>query len=400
MTRQIISQLEIASAYKAAQAAGDTTGVRAPKSVGYGIGLAVALFVMELAGSLFNYQSQQRGAVIGFSSRASLIDMISRKSMRLSNKARIELPNGRLVTMISADCSFLDFAAPLTLNLATYPIQILVGIALLIYTLGYSALVGLAVLILSTPMQGQMFVRLITYRHEQMAIVDKRVRLLSEIVNNIRAVKLYAYETFFGDKVAGYRRQELSKLRRNGLNRATMTATMSFIPILAAVLTFITYGLSKHTLNAAIIFSGMQYFNVLRQPISFLPVAFTAVSDAYVAIGRIGQALRADELKRDIIIDPAAKFAVEATGDYQFDSVLPQSNELVGGGGFRRNRARGQANADKKAKKAARKRAKAGLPPLEEEKETSGGTPFSLRDISLKVPRGQSFGSLRNVSRD
>lgn len=33
----------------------------------------------------------------------------------------------------------------MTLNLVVQPLQILVGIALLIYTLGYSALVGLAV---------------------------------------------------------------------------------------------------------------------------------------------------------------------------------------------------------------------------------------------------------------
>ncbi len=51
------------------------------------------------------------------------------------------------------------------------------------------------------------------------------------------------------------------------------------------LVTFITYGLSGHQLDAAIIFSGLQYFNVLKQPISFLPMAFTAVSDAAVAIG-------------------------------------------------------------------------------------------------------------------
>ena len=56
--------------------------------------------------------------------------------------------------MVSADASFLDFAAPMTINLTIQPIQILVGIGLLIYTLGYSALVGLAVLVLSTPLQG------------------------------------------------------------------------------------------------------------------------------------------------------------------------------------------------------------------------------------------------------
>ena len=55
---------------------------------------------------------------------------------------------------------------------------------------------------------------MITYRQAQMQIVDKRVRLLSEIINNIRAVKLYAYENLFGEKVSHYRRQELAKLRK------------------------------------------------------------------------------------------------------------------------------------------------------------------------------------------
>lgn len=194
--------------------------------------------------------------------------------------------------MVSADCSFLDFAGPMTVTIAVEPIQIVVGIALLIYTLGYSALVGLAVLVLAVPFQSAMFVRMITYRQAQMKVVDTRVRLLTEIINNIRAVKLYAYENLFGEKVSALRRKELAKLRRNGLNRSFMISTMNFVPVLATVLTFITYGLSGHPLNASIIFSGLQYFNVLRQPITFLPMAFTAVSDAAVAVGRIGVLLR------------------------------------------------------------------------------------------------------------
>ena len=254
VTKLIIAQMELAYAIHQAEKAGlDTSSFPKPRSVGYGIGLAFGMFAMQMAASVLNYQAQQRGATIGFSTRAAvslalifsrdiaaatdcqLIDLVSRKSMRLSGKARVEFPNGRLVTMVSADCSFLDFAAPQTVNLVVQPFEIVVGIALLIYTLGYSALVGLLVLILATPLQGLMFVRMMTYRQAQMKIVDKRVRLLSEIMSNIRAVKLYAYETFFGQKVSGYREQELAKLRRNGLNRSTMMSTMSFIPILAAV---------------------------------------------------------------------------------------------------------------------------------------------------------------------
>lgn len=66
------------------------------------------------------------------------------------------MTNGRLTTMVSADASFLvsrkamqrlpqDFSVPLSLNLVAQPIQIFVGLGLLIWTLGYSALVGLGV---------------------------------------------------------------------------------------------------------------------------------------------------------------------------------------------------------------------------------------------------------------
>ncbi|KAK4686687.1 hypothetical protein P7C73_g3435, partial [Tremellales sp. Uapishka_1] len=400
ITRKIIEQMTLANTYhKIESAGGSTVGVTLPKSVGYGIGLAIALFVMEMASSLFKYQAQQRGAVLGFLARASLIDLISRKSMRLSGKARIEMTNGRLTTMVSADASFLDFAAPMTLDLVAQPVQIVIGMALLIYTLGYSALVGLLVsfpvfdtsdpvqvLILATPLQGFMFVQMITYRQQQMKIVDTRVRLLSEIINNIRAVKLYAYEVFFGEKVSSLRRQELAKLRRNGLNRSTMNATMSFIPILAAVLTFITYGLSGHSLNVATIFSGLQYFNVMRQPITFLPLAFTAVSDAVVAIGRIGVMLRSEELKHGIQIDAEQALAVDVVGDFQFDST-PRSD--TGPRSFGRDRA-GAKEAKKKAKKdkeAAKTRRNNGEPEVEKPKMEEG-VPFSLRDVSLKISRG------------
>ncbi|ORY22828.1 ABC transporter type 1, transmembrane domain-containing protein [Naematelia encephala] len=393
VTRKIIAQLDLANAYHNSQKAGVAAAdlPQAPNTVGYGVGLAIALFVMEMAATVFTYQSQQRGAVLGFLSRASLIDLISRKSMRLSGKSRIELPNGRLTTMVSADASFLDFAAPMTVDLVVQPLQIVVGIALLIYTLGYSALVGLAVLVASTPIQGFMFVRMITYRQAQMKVVDQRVRLLSEIINNIRAVKMYAYENFFAGRVTALREQELAKLRRNGINRSTMTASMSFIPILAAVLTFITYGLSGHNLNAAIIFSGLQYFNVLKQPIAFLPMVFTAVSDAAVAIGRIGVALRAEELRGHIDVDPSAPDAIRVTGDFQFDSVAPPDQASKGEFGAR-DRA-GKKEAKKKAAKEkaeAKERKKKGLPSdkADEKEKQEEGVPFSLRDIDLKVPRG------------
>lgn len=154
-----------------------------------------------------------------------------------------------------------------------------------------------------------MFTLMLRYRTRQQSIVDERVRLMTEVMSNIRNVKLYAYEAFFSDRIAEYRQRELVELRKNGLNRSTSTATMMFIPTLAAVcelpspiceavslaVSFVTYALSGHTLDSAVIFSALQFFNVLRQPIAFLPMILSSLSDSVAAIRRIGAMLRVSD---------------------------------------------------------------------------------------------------------
>lgn len=134
----IIDQLILAHTYHRAETSESSLdGLQQPRSVGYGIGLAVGLFAMEFTGAIFEYQSAQIAAVQGCRLRAAVsatmnrtrradvpqvVDLISRKSMyvtyrvlymqeltsrRLSGKARQEMTSGRLNTMVSSDTSFL-----------------------------------------------------------------------------------------------------------------------------------------------------------------------------------------------------------------------------------------------------------------------------------------------------
>ena len=80
-----------------------------------------------------------------------------------------------------------------------------------------------------------MFKKILSYRQGQEKLVDQRVRLLGEIINNIRTVKLYSYENHFASKVSDLRQQEHSKLRNYGFMRAVVSSTFSFIPVLASI---------------------------------------------------------------------------------------------------------------------------------------------------------------------
>lgn len=105
MTKKIITQLAVAYAYHQAAEQGYGGLLPAPRSVGYGVGLAFALFTMEMAASLFTYQAQQRASVIGFMMRAS-VGLGVTTSLTIVNRhdlAKVDVSD-RLNSLISGDC--------------------------------------------------------------------------------------------------------------------------------------------------------------------------------------------------------------------------------------------------------------------------------------------------------
>jgi ATP-binding cassette, subfamily C (CFTR/MRP), member 1 len=63
------------------------------------------------------------------------------------------------------------------------PLQIIIGIGLLINNLGYSALVGLGVLVLGLPIQFKLVRTIFTARKSGVQITDTRVRLTNEVLS-------------------------------------------------------------------------------------------------------------------------------------------------------------------------------------------------------------------------
>lgn len=163
----MIQQLSLNAAYRSAVTAGlSLADIERPRSVGYGLGLAVLLFVMQVVCGLMHYQSYQISQLLGMRMRsavrstsrvallqflhqttdeAQLVSLISRKSMRLSTQSRLTFTSGKINTMISSDASYCDWVMPQTVDIVPYIGLLIAGTSLLIWQLGYSALVGLGV---------------------------------------------------------------------------------------------------------------------------------------------------------------------------------------------------------------------------------------------------------------
>ncbi|KAJ3915478.1 multidrug resistance-associated ABC transporter [Lentinula edodes] len=307
--------------YKATPSERSELGLTSPRGIGYGIGLAFALFVMQESASLMTNHYMQISMANGLAIRTGIIGNIFRKSLRLSGRARNQHSVGQITTMISTDATRLDTFSANVHNIWVSPIQIAIGIGLLIANLGYSALVGLGVLLLGLPLQFLCLRIMFMNRRKGVKVTDSRVRLTTEVLQGIRLIKAYAWEGFYVSQIYNFRKQEVARIRTASIARAVLIALVTFIPVLASVLSFITYALSGHDLNVAIIFSSLQFFNIIRAPLIFFPIVLSSLSDFLVAMGRIGKFLKAEELAESYTIDFERKHAVEVDGDFSWESA-------------------------------------------------------------------------------
>lgn len=147
------------------------------------------------------------------------------------------------------------------------------------------------------------------------------------------------------------------------------------IPVLAATLSFVTYTGTAHDFNVAIIFSSFSLFQLLRQPLMFLPRALSATTDAQNALGRLTELFKAPLMDRTPIeVDLSQKLALEvrdATFEWEESLAAKEAKE---------------AQARAKGKKG--KGPQAGAGKAVDPKKADDALPFQARNINMLVPRG------------
>jgi hypothetical protein len=80
-------------------------------SIGYPIGMAFLLVALLFISTLMIHHFFLRSLGTGVLARAGIISGIFRRALHFTQKARGEIPNGKLVNHISTDTSRIDFAA-------------------------------------------------------------------------------------------------------------------------------------------------------------------------------------------------------------------------------------------------------------------------------------------------
>ncbi|KAF7327422.1 ABC transporter protein [Mycena kentingensis (nom. inval.)] len=376
-TAQITSPLVVKAIIKFATTSyvAHRTGAQAPP-IGRGIGLAIALLLMQWIGAMCQHHFFLRATGSGVLLRGGLITAIYSRSLRLTSRARSTLTNGKLVNHISSDISRIDFCAGFFHMSWTAPIQMVICLVLLLINLGPSALTGFAFFVLATPGQTLAMKRLFRFRAKSMQWTDRRTKALQELLGGMKIVKLFNWELPFLERVSGFRRNEMQYLRSLLLLRSGANAVAMAMPALASVLSFVTYSLLGHSLDPASIFASLTLFNLLRLPLMFLPVSFSAIADASNACQRLYDVFVAETFEGEQIIrDDKLDVAVEVhDATFTWDGPPPEPE-----GGKKKSK------KEKALAKAAAKAAAANPEKVAAEEVNV----FKMSNLSFTIPRGQ-----------
>ncbi|XP_061612371.1 ATP-binding cassette sub-family C member 3 isoform X10 [Phyllopteryx taeniolatus] len=264
----------------------------------WGYSLAFLMFFTAFLQTLILHQHFQYCFVTGMHVRTALIGAIYRKSLAITNAAKRSSTLGEVVNLMSVDAQrFMDLTTFLNM-LWSAPLQIMLTLYFLWQNLGPSVLAGVAVMILLIPFNAVIAMKSRAYQVEQMQHKDSRIKLMNEILNGIKVLKLYAWENSFKEKVLAIRQKELDVLKKASYLGALSTMAWTSAPFMVALTTFAVYVMvdEKNILDAETAFVSLSLFNILRFPLNMLPQVISSLVQTSVSLKRIQSFLSHDEL--------------------------------------------------------------------------------------------------------
>uniref|UniRef100_A0A2K6AXN8 ATP binding cassette subfamily C member 8 n=1 Tax=Macaca nemestrina TaxID=9545 RepID=A0A2K6AXN8_MACNE len=249
--------------------------------------LAVLLFLALLLQRTFLQASYYVAIETGINLRGAIQTKIYNKIMHLStsNLSMGEMTAGQICNLVAIDTNQLMWFFFLCPNLWAMPVQIIVGVILLYYILGVSALIGAAVIILLAPVQYFVATKLSQAQRSTLEYSNERLKQTNEMLRGIKLLKLYAWENIFRTRVETTRRKEMTSLRAFAIYTSISIFMNTAIPIAAVLITFVGHVsfFKEADFSPSVAFASLSLFHILVTPLFLLSSVVRSTVKALVS---------------------------------------------------------------------------------------------------------------------
>ncbi|XP_054828142.1 ATP-binding cassette sub-family C member 8 isoform X4 [Eublepharis macularius] len=278
--------------------------------------LAVLLFFALLLQRTFLQASYYVAIETGINLRGAIQTKIYNKIMLLStsNMSMGEMTAGQICNLVAIDTNQLMWFFFLCPNLWAIPVQIIVGVILLYYLLGFSALIGAVVIIVLVPVQYFVATKLSQAQRSTLEYSNERLKKTNEMLRGIKLLKLYAWENIFHSSVEETRQKEMTSLKAFALYTSISIFMNAAIPIAAVLITFVVHAhlFQNADFSPSVAFASLSLFHILVTPLFLLSSVVRSTVKALVSVQKLSEFLSSEEIgeERDKCLEPKCKDSI------------------------------------------------------------------------------------------
>ena len=204
---------------------------------------------------------------------------------------------GKVANLMAVDtANIAEATSNFHLLWAGVPAELVIGIILLYSLLGYASIAGFAIMVLLLPVKILIARGFSKVQAHIMAATDTRIQATSELIQNIRVIKSFAWEDSFISDIQGKRNLELKRLRRRFVLWTLAVTLYNTTPVLITFFSFLIYTvIEKKDLKPSAAFPALSLFALLRIPLDKLAGALASVQEALVSVHRVEAYLNESE---------------------------------------------------------------------------------------------------------
>ncbi|XP_020203580.1 ABC transporter C family member 3 isoform X2 [Cajanus cajan] len=238
---------------------------------------------------------------VGVRMQSKLVAMIYAKGLTLSCQSKEVSSTGEIINLMTVDAERIGEFCWYMHDPWMCVLQVTLALLILYRSVGVASIAALAatviVMLLNLPLaslQGK-------FQGKVMEFKDKRMKATSETLNNMRILKLQAWEMKFLSKIIDLRKSEEVWLKKFLAGTAFVRILFHNAPTFIAVVTFGSCVLIGIPLESGKVLSALATFRILQMPIYSLPDTISMIAQTKVSLDRIASFLRLDELKTDVV---------------------------------------------------------------------------------------------------
>ncbi|KAK1417854.1 hypothetical protein QVD17_26988 [Tagetes erecta] len=284
--------------------------------------LASAFFVAKIVQCLATRHCDFKLQQAGINARSSLVAMIYHKGLSLSSQSKQGHSNGEIINFMAVDAERIGNFSKFMHNPWLVIVQVGLSLAILYKNLGISSLatfVATVFVMLSNIPLGRLQEK---FQAILMKYKDKRMKTTSEILKNMRILKLHGWEMKFLSRIDDIRSNEEHWLYKFLFTEAITCFAFWVAPTLVAISTFGTSMLAGIPLDSGKILSAIATFKILQDSVYNLPDTITMIVQTKVSFDRIASFLCLPELDSGLVEVPKGSSATSVEivdGNFSWD---------------------------------------------------------------------------------